>query len=244
LVSGVTGSRWFDWNERYSMASPNRTTNATAVAARIAKRPSGALKRARAVAVASSDIDDEITGSPGAEDANLLPPGDGSSIACIGHNGGPPLAVATDHAVDPAEPPDLDETRRPRLPGRRKKPPPSLADVLAELGVASVNEIPPTALLSRMQLSVVLTAIGLPVAVTTLETWASSGVGPSYVKVGKFFVRHRWGENRAWAVGRVSEPHTSAAAHRAPARTRELQPPPPAPATARRRLAEDEIGKE
>jgi hypothetical protein len=105
------------------VVSPNRIeTNATAVVARGAKRPSGTPKRARPVGKRHDAL-------PEAQDA-------------AGH-----LAEAR-HA----------RQNHARLPGKRQ--PQTLADVLKALGVASIDDIPSSALVDRHQLAVLLTARG------------------------------------------------------------------------------------
>jgi hypothetical protein len=121
-----------------------------------------------------------------------------------------------------------------RTPRSHKKPP-TLAAVLSALGVDTVTDVPPSALLDRHQLAALLTALGLKITHATLESWASTGRGPLYRKWGSVNVRYQWADAQSWAASRLSEPLASAAAHRTRFQTRELQLQRPAPATAQRR---------
>jgi hypothetical protein len=119
-------------------------------------------------------------------------------------------------------------------PPRVRREPPTLNVVLNALGVDAIADIPPSALLDRHQLAVLLTALGLKVMHASLETWASDGRGPPYRKWGSASVRYQWADAQCWAGSRLSAPLASAAAHR----TRERSPSP-ATGIGRRRHDDD-----
>ena len=75
------------------------------------------------------------------------------------------------------------------------------------------HNIPPDTLLDRRQLAEALCQLGFTVTRQTLETMASRGSGPPYRRWGGV-VRYEWSAALVWARARLSEPHSSPAAHR------------------------------
>jgi hypothetical protein len=63
----------------------------------------------------------------------------------------------------------------------------------------------PDALLSRAQTADALTALGYPVARTTLATKATRGEGPPYQRFGRKPL-YRWGDALDWARSRMTPP--------------------------------------
>jgi hypothetical protein len=76
------------------------------------------------------------------------------------------------------------------------------------------RNIPLDALLTRKQVAEALTELGFGITNQSLETMAVRGNGPPYSRWGAGAVRYRWQEALNWAHGRLSNPHTSTAAHR------------------------------
>jgi hypothetical protein len=71
----------------------------------------------------------------------------------------------------------------------------------------------PDALLSRRAVAQALTAAGYPIAATTLATLATRGGGPVYV-IFNGRALYRFPDALAWAQGRMSAPHATAAERR------------------------------
>jgi len=63
----------------------------------------------------------------------------------------------------------------------------------------------PDTLLPRVQAAHALTALGYPVAPSTLATKATRGEGPAYRRFGRKPL-YRWGDVLAWAQSRMSPP--------------------------------------
>jgi hypothetical protein len=63
----------------------------------------------------------------------------------------------------------------------------------------------PDILLPRIQAAHALTAVGYPVAPSTLATKATRGEGPPYQRFGRKPL-YRWGDLLAWAQSRMSAP--------------------------------------
>jgi hypothetical protein len=66
----------------------------------------------------------------------------------------------------------------------------------------------PDALLQRIPTAEGLRAAGFPVSPKTLQTMATRGGGPPFLKFGKH-VLYRWKDALAWAKARLSEPRSS-----------------------------------
>ncbi|MFO1124006.1 MAG: hypothetical protein U1E25_01085 [Methylocystis sp.] len=82
--------------------------------------------------------------------------------------------------------------------------PPSLASLL-----------PADTLLTRRQLAVESSKIGVPVAESSLASMASRGTGPTFCRYGRA-VRYRWGDFLSWAASRTTV-GVSTSEHRAKA---------------------------
>jgi hypothetical protein len=67
----------------------------------------------------------------------------------------------------------------------------------------------PETLLTRSELSDVLTKRGYPTPVATLATLASRGGGPRYRVYGRLAL-YKWGDAKAWAENRLSAPRAAA----------------------------------
>ena len=66
----------------------------------------------------------------------------------------------------------------------------------------------PDALLTRGAVAIALTASGYPVATGTLQTKATRGGGPPFVKFGPRAL-YRWGDALDWAKARLTPRHRS-----------------------------------
>jgi hypothetical protein len=63
----------------------------------------------------------------------------------------------------------------------------------------------PDALLSRVQTAGALTAVGYPIAPTTLANKAARGEGPCFQRFGRKPL-YKWGDALAWARSQVTAP--------------------------------------
>jgi hypothetical protein len=83
--------------------------------------------------------------------------------------------------------------------------------VLASLA----GSLSPDTLLTRRQLAVESSKIGVPVAESSLASMATRGTGPTFCRYGRA-VRYRWGDFLSWAASRTTV-GASTSEHRAKA---------------------------
>lgn len=65
------------------------------------------------------------------------------------------------------------------------------------------GSLPPDTLLTRRQLAVESSKIGVPVAESSLASMATRGTGPTFCRYGRA-VRYRWGDFLSWAASRTT----------------------------------------